>query len=206
MVRELLDRAGGFVWPLEGMLYRWIDMLIKNQCSSALQVKQHQMKMHRLYMKKAVRAPSPLNILKYILFNPYILSLTTTWTQKPLTPPLDMYFQLCITSPVNLPSLKYYHKHFPSAFSGKTHFARRSEHSFAWTPLQIGSWFKQNTRCIIYCKRIILSVYEIWRTLDFLLFEVGLISRLIYFTYSYLYKCTFSDVFDLAEGYNLQRR
>ena len=102
MVREIVDRAGGFVWPLEEMLYRWTDMLIKNQCSfkvSALQIKQHQMKMHRLYMKKAVRAPSPLNILKYILFNPYILSLTTTWTLKPLTLPLDMYFQLCITLP-----------------------------------------------------------------------------------------------------------
>ena len=61
MVREIVDRAGGFVWPLEEMLYRWTDMLINAQ-----QVKQHQMKMHRLYREKAVRAPSPLNILKYI--------------------------------------------------------------------------------------------------------------------------------------------
>ena len=50
------------------------------------------------------------------------------------------------------------------------------------------------------------SVYDIWRNLNFLLFGVDLICLLIEIHLLSLYKCAFTDVFDLAERCNRQRR
>ena len=56
-----------------------------------------------------------------------------------------------------------------------------------------------------YCKHIIFSVYDIWRTFNFLLFSLDYIWWLIETHLLSLYKWTFSDVHDLAEGLNRQR-
>ena len=58
-----------------------------------------------------------------------------------------------------------------------------------------------------YCKRIIFSVYDIWRNFNFWLFSVDLNWRFILINLIIpKYRCTFSDVLDLADGYDRQRR
>ena len=68
-------------------------------------------------------------------------------------------------------------------------------------------WIRYNffKRSFIYCKCIIFSVYDTWRTSNFLLFSVDLFWWLNEIHLLSLYKCPFSDVHYLAEIFNRQR-